>query len=221
MPTRPPGYLVKDILKAYNADALTVTGAGQRIAILIDRFPLRPDINYFWTQNGLPTDANRVNLINVKNVVLLLPDDGEEVGRSGQVACSGCKDLGLRSGSLEFVDLDLALDRILADAIADPQLRQLSVSLGLGEQLMSPDGTLTGEVDIENTKFIQLAALGVNVFVSSGDGSSGRTSTANSVVKTAPNKLNGSPQSVGGWRRWHDSTGEADRRDGQRIGMAG
>ena len=78
VPTRPPGYLVKDILKAYNADALTVTGAGQRIAILIDRFPLRPDINYFWTQNGLPTDANRVNLINVKNVVLLLPDDGEE-----------------------------------------------------------------------------------------------------------------------------------------------
>ena len=140
--------LVKDILKAYNADALTVTGTDKGLPFSSIDFPLRPDINYFWTQNGLPTDANRVNLINVKNVVLLLPDDGEESMDTEWTSgiAPGAKDKGLSEWIIEFVDLDLALDRILADAIADPQLRQLSVSLGLGEQLMSPDGTLTGEV---------------------------------------------------------------------------
>jgi kumamolisin len=76
------------------------------------------------------------------------------------------------SGSLQFSDLDLALDRIIADATADATLRQVSISLGLGEQFLSPDGELDGEVAIENQKFLQLAALGVNVFVSSGDAGS-------------------------------------------------
>src|SRR5262249_40868204 len=43
---------------------------------------------------------------------------------------------------------------------------------GLGEQFLSPDGTLDGEIQIENDKFLKLSALGVNVFVSSGDAGS-------------------------------------------------
>ena len=38
-----PPYLVPEILKAYNADGLGVTGNGQTIAILIDTFPADPD----------------------------------------------------------------------------------------------------------------------------------------------------------------------------------
>ena len=37
-----PPYLVSELLKAYNANGLGLTGAGQKIAIMIDTFPDRP-----------------------------------------------------------------------------------------------------------------------------------------------------------------------------------
>lgn len=170
-----PPYLVKEVLKAYNADTLGVTGRGQKIAILIDTLPLDPDTAHFWSKNSLPVVPNRVEKINVKNQVPLPPiEEGEEsmdVQWTSGIA-SGANVRVYACGSLGFVDLDLGLDRILADATDDPGLRQVSISLGLGEQFLSPDGTLDGEIAIERDKFLQLAALGVNVFVSSGDGGS-------------------------------------------------
>ncbi len=71
------------------------------------------------------------------------------------------------SGSLSFVALDRALDQIIADLPAHPGMRQLSISLGLGETFMSP-----AEVATEHAKFLRFAAAGVNVFVSSGDAGS-------------------------------------------------
>jgi kumamolisin len=68
------------------------------------------------------------------------------------------------SGTLQFTDLDLALDRLIDDLDTQPQLHQLSISLGLGEQQMVP-----AEIDAEHARFVRLVALGVNVFVSSGD----------------------------------------------------
>src|SRR5262249_11232509 len=68
------------------------------------------------------------------------------------------------TGSLSFVAIDRALDRIIADLPTHPGMRQLSISLGLGETFMSP-----AEVATEHAKFLRLAAAGVNVFVSSGD----------------------------------------------------
>jgi len=73
------------------------------------------------------------------------------------------------AGSLFFTDLDPALDAIVADAASDPTLKQVSISLGLGEETLSPSGALSGEVKIQNDNYLRLAALGVNVFVSSGD----------------------------------------------------
>jgi kumamolisin len=46
-------------------------------------------------------------------------------------------------------------------------MRQLSISLGLGESFMQ-----RGEVRTQHAKFLRLAAAGVNVFVSSGDAGS-------------------------------------------------
>jgi kumamolisin len=73
---------------------------------------------------------------------------------------------------LSFVAIDKALDRIIADLPTHPGMRQLSISLGLGETFMSP-----GEVTTEHAKFLRLAAAGVNVFVSSGDAGSNPDST--------------------------------------------
>jgi kumamolisin len=65
------------------------------------------------------------------------------------------------------VDLDRALDRIIADLPSHPGMRQLSISLGLGELFMSQ-----AEINTQHAKFLRLAAAGVNVFVSSGDAGS-------------------------------------------------
>ena len=48
-------------------------------------------------------------------------------------------------------------------------MRQLSISLGLGETFL---GGPNGEIATQHQKYLKLAALGVNVFVSSGDAGS-------------------------------------------------
>src|SRR5205085_3287947 len=83
------------------------------------------------------------------------------------------------TGSLQFVDIDRALDRILADLPTHPGLRQLSISLGLGETFLNGPG---GEVAIEHQKFLKLAAAGVNVFVSTGDAGSNPDSSGQSAT---------------------------------------
>jgi kumamolisin len=79
------------------------------------------------------------------------------------------------SGTLDFVNLDAALDRIFADLPSQPGMRQVSISLGLGETFMA-----AAEVRTQHTKFLKLAAAGVNVFVSSGDAGSSPDVTGHS-----------------------------------------
>lgn len=163
-----PPYLVNEVLKAYNADGLSVTGKGQTIAILIDTFPADADLQAFWQQNNVATGLQKIEKINV-NGGHLPPPEGEEtldVSWASGVA-PGAKVRIYATGSLSFVDLDLALDRIIADLPSQPGLRQLSISLGLGETFMAGD-----EVDVQMRKFAKLALAGVNVFVSSGDAGS-------------------------------------------------
>lgn len=163
-----PPYLVSEILKAYNADGLQVTGKGQTIAILIDTVPSDSDLKKFWQRNNLPVQISQIKKINVKGGQLP-PREGEEtldVEWASGIA-PGAKVRIYASGSLSFVDLDRALDRIIADLPTQPGMRQLSISLGLGERFMAPD-----EVKVQHQKFLRLAAAGVNVFVSSGDAGS-------------------------------------------------
>ena len=61
---RPP-YMVKDILKAYDADNLNLTGKGQTIAILIDTFPEDSDLQAFWNANNLNITLGQIEKINV------------------------------------------------------------------------------------------------------------------------------------------------------------
>jgi kumamolisin len=171
-----PPYLVSEILKAYNADGLTVTGKGQTIAILIDTFPADSDLKKFWQRNNLPVKISQIQKINVKGAPLP-PREGEEtldVEWASGIA-PGAKVRIYASGSLSFVDLDRALDRIISDLPTQPGMRQLSISLGLGETFMAPD-----EVKVQHQKFLRLAAAGVNVFVSSGDAGSNPSVTGHS-----------------------------------------
>jgi len=163
-------YLVSEILGAYGAGGLPVTGRGQTIAILIDTFPSDADVGAFWTHNQIPHAPARIEKVNVKQTHLPAIE-GEET-LDVQWASGIARDAQVRvyaSGSLAFVDLDLALDRIIADVPKTPGMRQLSISLGLGETFF---GGARGEIAAQHKKLLRLAALGVNVFVSSGDAGS-------------------------------------------------
>jgi kumamolisin len=173
-----PPYLVAEMLKAYGADGLGLTGDGQQIAILIDTFPVDADLRAFWKANGLAWNPSRIKKINVGNTPLP-PPEGEEtldVCWTGGIAPSA-EIRVYASGSLQFSALDRALDRIIADLPGNPGLRQLSISLGLGETYMGgPDG----EVAAQHSRFLKLAAAGVNVFVSTGDAGSNPDDTGHS-----------------------------------------
>src|SRR5215831_5028264 len=154
-----PPYLVSEIKGAYNANGLGVTGAGQTIAILIDTVPLSSDLTKFWAKNAVPVTMAQITEINV-NGGPLPPSTGEEtldVSWASGVA-PGANVRVYASGTLKFVDLDKALDRIIADLPSHPEMRQLSISLGLGETFM---GGPQGEVATQHAKFLRLAAAGV------------------------------------------------------------
>jgi len=189
-----PPYLVSEIKKAYNADDLSVTGKGQTIAILIDTVPADSDLKKFWQQNGLSVKLSQIQTINV-NGGPLPPPEGEEtldVSWSSGIA----PDATIRiyaTGTLQFVDLDRALDRIIADLPSQPGMRQLSISLGLGETFMAKD-----EVATQHNKFLRLAAAGVNVFVSSGDAGSNPDGTGHSPTGPLQVEFESSDTSVVG-----------------------
>jgi kumamolisin len=163
-----PPYLVSEVLKAYNADGLGLTGKGQTIAILIDTVPADADLQAFWARNGIQATPAQITKINVNNVNLPATEGEEtlDVQWSSGVA-PGANIRVYASGSLQFHDLDRALDQILTDLAAFPGMRQLSISLGLGETFMQG-----GELKTQHAKYLRLAAAGVNVFVSSGDAGS-------------------------------------------------
>src|SRR5262249_38596823 len=125
-----PPYLVSEILKAYNANALGVTGKGQTIAILIDTFPNNDDLVAFWKANGITTDLTRIEKIKVGSGHLPSPEGEETLDASWSSGVApGAKIKIYATGTLEFVALDQALDRIITDASDDPSLRQVSISL--------------------------------------------------------------------------------------------
>src|SRR4029450_10367194 len=61
-----PPYLVQEVLKAYNADDLPVTGKGQTIAILIDTFAANTALGGFWQRNNVAATVAQIKKINVK-----------------------------------------------------------------------------------------------------------------------------------------------------------
>jgi len=194
-----PPYLVAEVRKAYNADGLAVTGKGQTIAILIDTFPIDSDLELFWQKNNTPVTLQQIKKINVKNVnpQLLPAPEGEETLDASWASgvAPGANIRIYAAGSLQFVDLNRALDQILQDLPANPGMRQLSVSLGLGELFMGgPDGI----VKAQHLRFLKLAAAGVNIFVSSGDAGSNPDDSGHSATGQTQAEYAASDSSVVG-----------------------
>lgn len=215
-----PPYLVKEILGAYHAKGVKETGRGQTIAILIDTLPRDSDLIAFWKRNKLPVTLKNVEKVNVAGGKLPKPQGEEtlDVEWSSGVA-PGATVRVYASGSLNFVDLDKALERILEDLPAQPGLHQLSISLGLGEKFMS-----STEVKTEQEIFLRLAARGVNVFVSSGDAGSNPDESGHSSSGPLQVEYQSSDPfviGVGGTTLQLDSGGSRAREEGWPGGGGG
>ena len=168
-----PPYKVPEILKAYNADGLGLTGAGQTIAILIDCFPLKTDLTQFWSDNGVNASLANIDMINVGGGVLPAPEGEETLDTSWTSGIAPGANIRIyATGSLQFPAIDQGLDTILSDLATQPSMRQLSISMGLGETFYA-----AGEMRTQQQKYLRLAAAGINVFVSSGDAGSNPDST--------------------------------------------
>ncbi len=152
--------------------------AEQTIAILIDTCPADADGPAFWQQASLPVTLAQIEKINVSGGQLA-PPEGEET-LDAQWTSGMAPGATIRiyaTGGLQFTALDQALDMIIDDLPAQPGMRQLSISLGLGETYLNGPG---GEVAVQHQKFLKLAAAGVNVFVSTGDAGSNPDDTGHS-----------------------------------------
>ena len=175
-----PPYLPAEILKAYNADGLGLDGSGQTIAILIDTFPADADMQAFWQQANLPVTLAQIEKINVSGGQLPAPEGEETLDAQWTSGMAPGATIRIyATGSLQFTALDRALDRIIDDIPSQPGMRQLSISLGIGETYLNGPG---GEVATQHQKFLKLAAAGVNVFVSTGDAGSNPDETGHSAT---------------------------------------
>jgi kumamolisin len=161
-----PPYLVGDILTAYDVSSSGLTGAGEQIGIIIDTVPRASDLTQFWTANGVAQSLSNIITVNVSGGTLPAPAGEEtlDVSWSSGIA-SGAQIVTYACG--DYANVDASYSRILDDlqSGARPQLHQISMSYGAGEE------TDETPADIESTNqlFTAMAAYGVSLFASSGD----------------------------------------------------
>ena len=188
VPNAPP-FLVGEIAKAYGANSLTQTGAGETIAIVIDTFPLTTDLTAFWAINASPQTISNVTFVPVVDNILNYPaPTGEETldtEWSSGIA-SGSKIRVYGSFDLATIDIDACFLQVLADVPTEPSMHELSLSFGIGE--VEQDSIDPAEIDNEDSLFAAMAASGITVFASSGDtGSKINATTQVSYPASDPN----------------------------------
>jgi kumamolisin len=164
---RPP-YTIGEITNAYNAGALGVNGSGQKIGIVIDTFPAASDLTAFWQGNAVAQSLSNIEEIQVVSGTLPSPSGEEtlDVEWSSGMA-SGARVRIYATKDLAFAHLDQAYQAIINELPSQPALHQISLSYGLGETYMPQ-----GQMQTDQQYFATLAAAGVSIFVSSGDGGS-------------------------------------------------
>ncbi len=200
-----PPFLPSQIALAYHATGVGVTGAGQKIGIVIDTFPANSDLTAFWTACGVSQSLS--NIEHVQAVAGSLPaPSGEEtldVEWSSSMA-PAAKVRVYAATSLSFVNLDQAYQAIISDLPGQPALHQVSLSYGLGETYVA-----TSQLNTDSQYFASLASAGVTVLVSSGDGGSSPDSTGHSntgPVQTETPASDPSVASVGGTSLYVNAT---------------
>src|SRR5208282_5219540 len=163
-----PPYSVPEIAKAYHVDGLPTDGTGQKIGIVIDTFPANSDLTTFWSNNGVNQTLGNIEEIQVASGALPSPSGEETLDAEWSSSMApGAKVRIYATTDMSFVHLDEAYQTIINEIPSQPDLRQISLSFGLGELYEAPS-----QLQTDSQYFATLAAEGVTIFVSSGDGGS-------------------------------------------------
>jgi kumamolisin len=214
-----PPYSVRDILVAYNAQSIRFTGGSQKTAIVIDTFPADSDLTTFWAINGIPQNLSNIEKVNVTGAALPAPSGEEslDVQWSSSIAPQS-KVRIYATSNLSFTNINNAYQALINDLPSQPTLRQLSLSYGACEVLVSPSDLQTGDQLLS-----VISGKGVSIFVASGDygsrcGSTGVSSNFNSVQFPASVP---SVTAVGGTTLSLDSSGLVSNETAWSIERAG
>jgi kumamolisin len=196
-------YLPSQIAQAYKANGLytsSVTGSGESIAISIDTFPDASDLTSFWQTYGVSQSISNITFIQVVAGTLPAPEGEETLDTEWSSSIApGAKVRVYAAQSLAFTALDQTYQQIYSDATIHPEygIHQMSMSYGIGETY-----TTRSQVQTDDQYFAELAAAGVTVFASSGDGGStpgpGKAGDESGPVQTASPADDPNVTSVGG-----------------------
>ena len=166
-------YTPTQLAKAYNANGLTangqgLTGAGQIIAIVGGAYPLSSDLAKFWSLVGVTPNNTSYATVPIAGgpTTASIAADQQEATLDAEWASTLAPGATMRIYGAP-AGFDPAYAQIITDLPANPTLRQVSISYGSREI-----DTPTSQLQTEQQYFLTLAALGVTVFASSGDGGS-------------------------------------------------
>ena len=175
-------YIPSQILKAYSANGINLDGTGETIAIVIDTFPADSDLTTFWTQCGVSQSLNNITKIQVINGSLAGTDPSEATidAELTSSLAPGAKIRIYATTNLDPALLSQAYQEVYNDAATNPGLHQLDLSYGINE-----DQVTSGELRSDGQIFAALAARGVTICASSGDGGSNPNASTGSYSATA------------------------------------
>ena len=158
-----------DVAAAYNTNSAW-TGRGQTIAIVDESTTPTSDFSTFWSTVGSTQSAANVTVISVAGGAGSNSGASEtalDVEWAGAIAPGALIRLYLSANALN------CLPQILSDLPSHPGLAVVSISYGAPESTQALASTLALAQMVAN-----LAAAGVSVFASSGDGGSNPSSSS-------------------------------------------
>ena len=167
-------YTVSQIIGAYNGNNLPNTGTNQTIVIIGNTIPSSTDIQNFWNYNGITQQSlSNIQYIAVPGTTGTADTDTFEASLDVEWASGMAPTSQIRFYNLKTLTVDKNITQALLKVNNDiasgtlTNVHQLSMSFGEPEAYSTSAYAKTLETDIT-----AIAANGVTVFVSSGDGGS-------------------------------------------------
>lgn len=176
-------YVTPDnVASAYNIPA-AATGAGQIIAIVGEAPVLASDLTSFWTVSGIAQAQPNVTTINVDGGPGASPTNADAMETALDVEWAGAMAPGAGIRLYLAQDVLECFSQIQSDMQAYPNMSVISVSYGNTEGLDGP-----AALQAYSQVAASLAAAGVSVLASSGDGGSNESGGvgAGSYLADAP-----------------------------------
>lgn len=163
-------YLPAQIMTAYGAANLGLTGSGQTIAIYANGYPAATDLTTFWSQAGVTETGNIVHVPVEGGPTAPSSGSLTEVSLDVEWASAVAPAAAIRIYAADENNdaaFDLSFQQVYADLPNNPSMHVFSISFG-GYEVETDQDYLV----IEAQYMANLASAGVTVFASSGDNGS-------------------------------------------------